>query len=75
MQRCKFGGAAIASAGYDAQRTVLEIEFTVDGQVWQYLGVPEELWYRFKSVPRPELFFRAYIQGSYAESRILAAHG
>lgn len=71
MQRCKFGGTAIASAGYDAQCTLLEIEFAYDGQVWQYIGVPEELWYRFKNVTGPDCFFWNYIQGCYTEKRVM----
>ncbi len=71
MHRCKFGGSAIASAGYDAQCGLLEIEFAYDGQVWQYMEVPEELWYRFKSVPWTDGFFRNFIQGCYDEKRIL----
>ena len=75
MDRCRFGGTAIVSAGYDSQCTVLEIEFAGDGQIWQYTGVPEAVWYRFRSVPMPELFFRTYIQGHYRESRSLTAGG
>lgn len=70
MVRCKFAALTISSAGYDAQYAVLEVEFAQDGQVWQYLGVPEELWYRFKKEAVPDNFFHSYIQGCYTEKRI-----
>ncbi len=70
MVRCKFAAVAIASAGYDAQYAVLEVEFAGDGQIWQYLGVPEELWYRFKKEAVPDIFFHSYIKGCYTEKRI-----
>jgi hypothetical protein len=70
MKRYKFGSTLIDSAGYDAQRALLEIEFTVDGQIFRYLGVPEEVWYRFKRGPAPEAFFHGFIKGCYAERRV-----
>lgn len=70
MFRCKFAAATIASAGYNAQYAVLEVEFAHDGQIWQYLGVPEELWYRFKQETGPDNFFHSYIKGCFDEKRI-----
>lgn len=65
--RCKFASMIIASASYDAQCELLEIEFGYDGQIWQYFDVPEDIWYRFKGEERPELFFHKYIKGCYPE--------
>lgn len=70
MLRCRFGGTLIAAAGYDAQRAVLEIEFVQGGQVLQYYNVPEEIWYRFKNVDVPDLFFHRSIKGCYEEKRL-----
>lgn len=75
MGRYRFGSEAIASAGYDAQCALLEIEFVRDGQVWQYLGVPEEIWYRFRHETRPDFFFHNYIKGNYMEKRIMPSCG
>lgn len=69
--RCRFGSMAIASAGYDAQCELMEIEFVQDGQVWQYSEVPEEIWYRFKFEARPDNFFHNYIKGRFSEKRLL----
>lgn len=70
MFRRKFAAMMIASAGYDAQYAVLEVEFVRDGQIWQYHGVPEEIWYRFRRETRPDDFFRRFIQGSYIEKKM-----
>ena len=70
MFRYNFAAWTIASAGYDAQQAVLEVEFAHDGQVWQYLGVPEDIWYRFKKENGPDGFFHGYIKGCYVEKRI-----
>lgn len=72
MLRCRFTALTIASAGYDAQSTILEVEFARDGQIWQYFGVPEELWYRFRKESGPDVFFRRFIQGCYTEKRIFS---
>lgn len=73
MVRCKFAALTVASAGYDAQSAILEVEFACDGQIWQYFGVPEELWYRFKRESGPDQFFHNYIKGCFVEKRILSA--
>ncbi len=71
IKKIRFGSEVIVSAGYDAQCQLLEIEFGCDGQVWQYLEVPEDIWYRFKFEVSPEIFFHRYIKGCYVERRIL----
>lgn len=69
--RCKFPGIVIASAGYDAQCELLEIEFCHDGEVWQYSEVPEDIWYHFKFGVNPDSFFHRYIKGCYVERKVL----
>ena len=49
MRRYILANPMIRSAGYDAQRQVLEMEFASDGQICQFDNVPEEIWYRFRS--------------------------
>lgn len=67
----RVGGREIESAGYDAQCALMEIRFTSGGEVWQYCGVPEELWYSFKGEARPDTFFHQHIKGCFEEKRIL----
>ena len=69
MVRCKFGGAIIESAGYDAQKALLEVEFVRNGQVLQYSGVPEDVWYRLKCESKPDFFFQRAIKGCYREKK------
>lgn len=71
MKRCRFGGMVVYSAGYDAQCAVLEIEFTGDGEIWQYLGVSEEIWYCFKQGDAPDSYFQKFIKGHFPEGRVL----
>lgn len=71
IHRCRFGGVVISAAGYDAQCALLEVEFAQNGQVWQYMDVPEETWYRFKNEEGPDMFFHRHIKGCYSEKRVL----
>lgn len=70
MRRNRVGTADIISVGYDAQKAVLEIEFRVDGQVWQYYEVPEDLWYCFRNAAFDDLFYYKNISGKYNEKLI-----
>lgn len=73
MHRFQFGAMTIESAGYDPQRALLEIKFTQDEQIWQYIGVPEELWYGLKREEQPDTYFRKYIRGCYTERQMKSA--
>ena len=70
MYRFRFASVTIASAGYDALREVLEVEFTRDGQIVRYYEVPEDIWYRFRRESSPDKFFHSSIKGYFAEKRI-----
>lgn len=70
MRRYILANPMIRSAGYDAQRQVLEMEFASDGQICQFDNVPEEIWYRFRSHQLPALFFQHFIMGHYPERKM-----
>ncbi|HIW80426.1 MAG TPA: KTSC domain-containing protein [Candidatus Acetatifactor stercoripullorum] len=70
IKHFKFGGTHIDTAAYDAQCEVLEVRFWRGGEVWQYSGVPEELWYTFKGEARPDMFYHRNIKGRFDERRI-----
>lgn len=70
-KRYQFKGLLIVSAGYNAQCELLEIEFGCDKQIWQYLNVPEAIWYRFKYSVDPDGFFHKFIKGQYTEQRMV----
>ena len=59
----------IRSAGYDAQRQVLEMEFASDGQICQFDNVPEEIWYRFRSHHLPALIFPTFHYGALSGAK------
>lgn len=67
MNRITFGERVIASGGYDAQQAVMEIEFTQTGQIRQYEGVSEEIWYGLKNADYPDRYFQRNIRGKYEE--------
>ncbi len=68
MQRITFG--KITSAGYDALRMKLELEFRPTGRIIVFLDVPEEVWYGLKNADSPDRYFQRYIQGRYLEERL-----
>lgn len=70
MRRYILANPMIRSAGYDAQRQVLEMEFASDGQICQFDNVLEEIWYRFRSHHLPALFFQHFIMGHYPERKM-----
>lgn len=65
MQHIQFVTMSIESAGYDPQKTLLEIKFAQNECIWQYFGVPEELWYNLKREEQPDLFFQRHIRGCF----------
>jgi hypothetical protein len=62
--------SAISSIGYEGKKSILEIEF-INHQVWQYLDVPNPVWYKFKSAASMGKYFNTHIRGKYVEIRIL----
>lgn len=67
MNRITFGERVIASAGYDAQQAVMELEFTQTGEVRRFEGVSEEIWYGLKNSDYPDRYFQRNIRGKYEE--------
>lgn len=70
VERNKTIMTGIASAGYDALRAVLELEFLSDGQVWQFYDVPECVWYEWRKTEETVSFFHTNILGRYAARQI-----
>lgn len=69
MRRITFGGKVIASAGYDALKAVMEMEFTQTGGVTRFYNVSEETWYGLKNAEFPDRYFQKNIRGRYEEHR------
>lgn len=58
----------ISSAGYNPLCGILELEFSQDGQVWQFYDVPEHVWYEWRNAEKTGIYFHTCISGRY-ESR------
>jgi len=69
MNRENVQSSMIASFGYEADNSTLEVEFN-SGAVWQYFDVPESTYYEMKSADSCGKFFNAHIKDQYAESQV-----
>lgn len=70
MEREFCDSTMISSYGYDPEASILEVEFRKNGAVWQYLDVPESVYWEMKSASSCGQFFNSTIRGQYAESRV-----
>ena len=59
----------VAAIGYDSPTQTLEVEF-VNGSVYQYYNVPEQMHERIMREPSKGRFLNAYIRDSYPHSRV-----
>ena len=69
MERITFGERVISEAGYDAQKAIMEIEFTQTGQVTRFEGVSEEVWYGLRNSENADRYFQRNIRGQYEEQK------
>jgi hypothetical protein len=69
MRRKPVDSSAMRSAGYDEATRTLEIEFP-DGDVYDYFGVPREIWRAFEDAPSKGLFFSGEIRDRFAFERV-----
>lgn len=69
MDREYVESSVMTSFGFDPIVSTLEIEFK-SGAVWQYLDVPESLYFEMKSASSYGQFFNAYIKGQYPERQV-----
>lgn len=74
ITRSKTVMEGISSAGYNPLCAVLELEFSGDGQVWQFYDVPEHVWYEWRNAEKSGIYFHTCISGRY-ESRQIAGLG
>jgi lysyl-tRNA synthetase class 2 len=54
----------LASAGYDAERRILELEFT-SGDVYQYWIVPARVWEELLDAESAGNYFSSHIRDRY----------
>ena len=69
MEREIVDSSLASSVGYDPSTSILEIEFKTNGAIWQYLDVPENVYYEMMSGSIGK-YFHANIKGQYSEVRV-----
>lgn len=69
IDRYSVASSNIASIGYDTGTETLEIEF-LNGTVYQYFGVPENMHIQLMQESSKGRFLNTYIKNSYAYSRV-----
>ncbi len=68
MNRNPVVSSSIAAIGYESGTNTLEVEFS-SGSVYEYLGVPQEVYDAFLAAESPGRYFAANIKGSYTYNR------
>ncbi len=61
MERVHVSSTSIASVGYEAETSTLEIEFRESGDIYQYFGVPQHI---------HESLMQSGSKGSYFQAQI-----
>lgn len=69
MRRIPLQSTSLASAGYDEETRVLEIEFRT-GSVYRYHGVSPEVVDQFLHAPSRGRYFTAWIRDRYPTTRV-----
>ena len=69
MLRQGVASTNLQSVGYDEGTQTLEVQF-VNGRVYQYYGVPENMHTQLMQASSKGQFFNAYIRNSYPYSRV-----
>lgn len=64
MRRRTLESSVLASAGYDTDRRILELEF-VSGDVYQYWIVPARVWQELLAAESHGSYFAAHIRDKF----------
>ncbi len=59
----------VSSIGYDPSTQTLEVEF-LSGSVYQYYGVPKQIYDEIMRAPSKGQFLHTYVKNGYAYSRV-----
>jgi len=68
MDRDSVVSSNVRSIGYDPQTSTLEVEFH-SGGIYQYYGVPENLYQQLMAASSKGQFLNTYIKNQYPFSR------
>ena len=69
MQRYSVASSNIAAVGYDAATETLEVQF-LNGSIYQYYNVPENMYDQLIKEGSKGRFLNAYIKNAYPYSRV-----
>jgi len=69
MHRNPVSSTTVASAGYDPEALILEIEFA-SGLVYRYIDVPNHVFNAFLAAPSHGTYFNRHIRGQYSFARV-----
>lgn len=69
MERYSVSSSNISSIGYELNSGTLEIEFT-NGSIYQYYGVPENIYDSLMRESSKGKFFNIYIKNAFPYSRV-----
>ena len=69
MQKRSAASSNLASVGYNRETETLEVEF-LDGSVYQYYDVPENMYDQLMTAGSKGRFLHAYVKNAYPYSRI-----
>lgn len=69
MERYNVASSNIRSVGYDPQTQTLEVEF-MNGTIYQYYGVPENIYDQMMREQSKGRFLNTYIRNQYPYSRV-----
>ncbi len=70
MQREPVTSSNLRSVGYDPASQTLEVEFLKSGAVYQYSGVPEDIYRELMAAESHGRYFFYHIRNAYAYRRI-----
>lgn len=69
MERISVASSNVSSIGYDSDIQVLEVEF-LSGSIYQYFGVPEQLYETLMENPSKGTFLNANIKNLFPYDRV-----
>jgi len=69
IRRRRLESSVLASAGYDADRRILELEFT-SGDVYRYWIVPSRVWRDLLDAESAGGYFTAHIRDRYPTEKV-----
>lgn len=72
VERVQLQSKAIASAGYDGQARVLEVEFT-SGRIYRYTDVPSSVYEWLVRTPNKGAYLSRMVEGRYPYSEVIEA--